>query len=235
MKKINSESTVSFIFIIIILAIIIITIYLVINSSKTLKNNSVSNSSNNLSDENNNDNNDNSTTNNSKNITTTDEEEKQTTIVETQIATFTTTIYDKDENRIFNIELATSILNETIIKAGETFSFNQTIGSMGESDGYKLATGFDSEGNKIEVAAGGMCQISSTIYNTALIANFEIIERHAHSSRVYYVPVDKDATVYYDSVDLKFKNNLEYDIKVIATTDGNNVTVTFNKLEEKEI
>ncbi len=106
---------------------------------------------------------------------------------------------------------------------------------MGEKDGYKEATGFDANGNKIKVSAGGMCQISSTIYNTALEANFEIIERHPHSRRVYYVPVDKDATVYYDSLDLKFKNTTDYDIKVVATSDEYNVTIKFMKLEEKEI
>ena len=99
------------------------------------------------------------------------------------------------------------------------FLLIKQFGSMGEKDGYKKATGFDSKGKKIKVAAGGMCQISSTIYNTALLANFEIIERHPHSSRVYYVPVNKDATVYYDSVDLKFKNTLPNNVKIIATTD----------------
>jgi vancomycin resistance protein YoaR len=101
---------------------------------------------------------------------------------------------------------------------------------MGEAQGFKKALGFDSNGRKIKVFGGGMCQISSTIYNTALNLNLEILERHPHSRRVYYVPKDKDATVYYDTLDLKFKNNTNYDIKIIATSDNSNVTIKFMKI-----
>ena len=209
MKKINLESIIILFSTLAIIMIIIVLIFTIYNSSTSLSNN------------NNNNNNNNTTINNKVKDNEIDKKEnkKNISIVETQISSFTTTIYDKDENRIHNIKLATEKLNNHIIKANEVFSFNQTIGSMGEKNGYKKATGFDSNGKKIKIAAGGMCQISSTIYNTALIANFQIIERHPHSSRVYYVPVDKDATVFYDSVDLKFKNTLQNDIKILATTD----------------
>ena len=70
-----------------------------------------------------------------------------------------------------------------------------------------------------------MCQISSTLYNAALIAKFEITERHPHSRRVYYVPKNKDATVSYGGADLKFKNNRDKKVKILATTDGHNVTI----------
>lgn len=222
MKKLNLETGILFTFIAIIIGIIAIVIFFTFNSSLNLKNN------NNLESPNSN----NNETNKAKDIPL---QLPKTTTIETQFSTFSTTIFDKDENRIFNINLATSILNNKIIKKGETFSFNKTIGPMGKKDGYKIATGFDTNGKTIKVPAGGMCQISSTIYNTALIANFEIIERHSHSKRVYYVPADKDATVYYDSVDLKFKNTSENDIKIIATTDGHTVTVSFNKIEEKTL
>ena len=142
--------------------------------------------------------------------------EKEIVYTETEIASFTTTLYDNDENRIFNITKACEILNNTEIKTGEEFSFNSTIGPMGTGNGYKLAKGFDSNGKLIDVPAGGMCQVSSTLYNVALIANLEITERHAHSRRVAYVPVDKDATIYYPDLDLKFINNTQNDLKITS-------------------
>ena len=148
-----------------------------------------------------------------------------------QIATYTTTIYDKDEGRIQNIQLSTSKLNDAIIHPNEEFSFNTRIGPMDESQGFKKALGFDGNGNKIQISGGGICQLSSTLYNSALIANLEITERHPHSHRVYYVPVDKDATILYGTYDLKFKNNTNNDIKIEASTDSVNVTVTLYKIK----
>ena len=158
--------------------------------------------------------------------------EKEITYQEIEISSFTSTLYDNSENRIHNITMATSILNDTVIKIGQEFSFNGTIGPMGEQNGYKLAAGFDSNGKIIQVPAGGMCQVSSTLYNVALIANLEITERHPHSRRVNYVPVDKDATVYYPDLDLKFVNNTNNDIKIIATNNNYSVTIKFFKIEQ---
>lgn len=151
---------------------------------------------------------------------------------ETEIANFSSSIYDKDENRVYNIKLAISKLDGTIVKANEEFSFNNTLGPMGETEGYKEAVGFDAKGKEIKVFGGGMCQISSTLYNAALIAGLEITERHPHSRRVYYVPKDKDATVFYNSLDLKFKNNQSNDIKIYATTDGVTVNIKLVKIEK---
>lgn len=150
--------------------------------------------------------------------------------VETKIAEFSSNIYDKDENRVHNISLAISKINDVVVKKDETFSFNHTVGPMGLDQGFKEAIGFDTNGEKIKMPGGGMCQISSTIYNAALIANLEIVERHPHSRRVYYVPKDKDATIYYDTLDFKFKNNTGDDIKILATNTNSNVTIILNKI-----
>lgn len=147
-----------------------------------------------------------------------------------EIAAFTSNIYDKDENRVFNITKAIDKLNGTIIANGEQFSFNGTIGPMGESAGYKKALGFDNKGNKIETYGGGMCQISSTLYNAALMANLQITERHPHSRRVYYVPKNKDATVYYGSLDLKFINNTGASIRIDASNTKTGVTIKLIQL-----
>lgn len=146
---------------------------------------------------------------------------------EVLLSTFSTNIYDNDTNRVDNIALAISKINGAIVNKDEVFSFNQTVGPMDFDHGFKESTAFDSEGNKIKVPGGGMCQISSTMYNAALEANLEIVERHAHSRRVEYVPVDRDATIYYDTLDFKFKNTSEYPIKITATSDEYNVTINF--------
>ncbi len=102
---------------------------------------------------------------------------------------------------------------------------------MNEAQGFKKAVGFDSKGKKIKISGGGLCQISSTLYNAVLDANLEVTERHAHSRRVYYVPKDKDATILYGTLDLKFKNNSDSDIKIEATNDSTNVTITLKKMK----
>ena len=146
-----------------------------------------------------------------------------------EIATYTTKIYDTDKNRIYNIKLACKRLDGYIVKAGNEFSFNNTMGKMGEADGYKKALGFDSNGNKIKVFGGGLCQISSTLYNSVLIAKLKVTERHAHSRRVYYVPKNKDATIFYGGPDFKFINNTDSNIMICTSTDGYTVTVTLKQ------
>ena len=157
--------------------------------------------------------------------------EEKTILVD--IASYTTNIYDDEKNRVHNIKLACKNLNNTLVKPGEEFSFNSNLGNMGKEDGYKKATGFDSNGKNIKVYGGGICQISSTLYNALLIADLDITERHAHSKRVYYVPKNKDATVFSGGPDLKFKNNRNSNIIIYASTDGYEVTVTLK--EEKVI
>lgn len=158
--------------------------------------------------------------------------EKEIVYTETEISSFTSTLYDNSQNRMFNIRKAVDILNGTVLHSGEEFSFNNTIGPMGEENGYKKANGFDSNGKIIQIAGAGMCQISSTVYNAALLANLEITERHPHSRRVYYVPQDRDATVYYPDLDLKFINNTQNDIKIYASTDNYTVNIVFKKIEQ---
>ena len=171
---------------------------------------------------------------NDKPATAVAKEEKETapqTPTEVQIATYTTTLYDKEQTRIDNINLAISKLNGVIIENGAEFSFNNTIGPMNEGNGFKKATGFDSNGRKIKISGGGICQISSTLYNCALIAGFDITERHPHSRRVYYVPKDKDATILYGSLDLKFVNNSGSKVKIDASATKSTVTITLVKIK----
>ena len=244
-KESNGEKIVLTIVIIIIISTVAYVIYTVFSSNKAFYTNE--NTDNNSSTENNlnntqnsNDQNNTTTNNNQNDIDnmnvdidkiTDNSNTKQT--IETEIGNFTSTLYDKDENRVYNIGLAISKLNGTTVKNGEEFSFNNTIGPMDESHGYKEAIGFDTNGNKIKISGGGICQISSTLYNAVLMANLEVTERHPHSRRVYYVPKDKDATIYYGSLNFKFRNNSGSDVRIDASNTNTDVTIKLIKLENK--
>ena len=223
MEKKSSDKILSLISIIILISLIGYIIYLFFKSNINLNSNKI------------NANKDISNIANTENINTNTESaqiEKEIIYKDVEIASFTSTLYDNEENRVYNISKACDILNGVTIPNGSEFSFNNTIGPMGEENGYKLAKGFDDEGKLIDIPGGGMCQVSSTLYNVALIANLEITERHPHSRRVYYVPVDKDATVYYPSLDLKFINNTGYDLKISAQNDNYSVTIKMYKIEQ---
>ena len=149
---------------------------------------------------------------------------------EETVTSFSTNILDKDSGRQTNISITCSVLNGTIVKAGETFSFCDTVGKATPERGYKEAKVFDADGNVELGLGGGNCQVSSTLYNAVLQdSNFEIVERHPHSNHVYYVEEDKDAAVACGSVDFKFKNNYNSNIRINASTNGEQVTVSITK------
>ncbi len=240
-NKSNGEKIIISIVIIIIVLVIAYAIYTVFASNNNFYENETKTSNNN-ENINSNSNKNNSSNENLENQTDVednmniDENVLNTTIpqqVETEIAAYTSTLYDKDNNRVDNIALAISKLNGAIVKKDEEFSFNNTIGPMDESNGFKKAVGFDTYGQKIKISGGGLCQISSTMYNAVLIANLEVTERHPHSRRVYYVPKDKDATIYYGSLDFKFKNTSGSDIRIDASNTNTDVTIKLVKLETK--
>lgn len=246
----TKENHVAFIMWIIIILVVVAAVILILISNANLfsnENNNPSEQAKNLNDNNVNENNNNNSNNNNsdkseqsndnthdKPATAVTKEEKKTTPqapTEVQIATYTTTLYDKEQTRIDNINLAISKLNGVIIENGAEFSFNNTLGPMNEGNGFKKATGFDSNGKKIKISGGGICQISSTLYNCALIAGFDITERHPHSKRVYYVPKDKDATILYGSLDLKFVNNSGSKVRIDASATKSTVTITLVKIK----
>ncbi len=150
---------------------------------------------------------------------------------EEEIATFSTKIYTKDSSRQNNINITCSTLNDTIVSNGSVFSFCNTVGQATTSKGYQKADIFDKDGNKKKGLGGGNCQVSTTLYNAILaVPTLVVTERHEHSNKVPYIQTGKDAAVAYGSYDLKFRNDLGNDIKIKASSDGNNVTVSLYKL-----
>lgn len=139
---------------------------------------------------------------------------------------FSTNITDKTPERYNNIQLGVNKLNGAIVKPGETFSFNDYIGPRTKEAGYQEAIIFDGHGNKVDGYGGGICQISSTLYNAVLNAGLEVIERHEHSREVPYIESGKDATVSYGAEDFKFKNNSRRDIKINASAENDVLTIS---------
>jgi vancomycin resistance protein YoaR len=129
-----------------------------------------------------------------------------------------------------NIRLATKSIDELIIKPGETFSFNQTVGETSKENGYKIAD-IIIKGKKHKSYGGGICQVSTTLYNAVLRANMEIVERHAHSKIVNYVIKNRDAAVSNGSFDFKFKNNKDYAIKINSYIYENRLVVEIFKVK----
>lgn len=112
-----------------------------------------------------------------------------------------------------------------VLKPGEEFSFNQTVGPRTVEKGYQMAMIIEGD-QFVPGLGGGVCQVSSTLYNAVRKANLRVIERAHHSLSVTYVPPGQDATVAYPVLDFKFKNDSEGYLLIRSTLDNN--TVAFN-------
>ena len=150
-----------------------------------------------------------------------------------KLSTFTTRYDASNYNRSTNIELATKSINGTVIMPGEIFSYNKTIGRTTLEKGYKEGTAYVG-GKVVPDVGGGICQVSSTLYNTALLANLEITERSNHLFETSYVSPSRDATVYWGSIDFKFKNTRIYPIKIVGTAKNGVVKIDLYGIKEKE-
>ncbi len=145
---------------------------------------------------------------------------------EEELSEFSTKLPKDTKERYSNIELACDTLNGTIIKAGDTFSLWNELGCPTEEKGYRKAKAFTPDGGVKKSYGGGICQVSTTIYNAVLeVEGLEVKERHEHSRDVVYIKDGKDAAVSYKSADLKFKNTLDYDVKLEAKVENNKVKI----------
>ena len=143
------------------------------------------------------------------------------------------TNHTNDSNRNTNLKLACKAINGKIIRPGETFSYNQTLGQRTEAKGYKPAGAYMA-GKTVQTVGGGICQVSSTLYYACLKADLEIVERTAHGYTVSYKPYGMDATVSWGSLDYKFKNNTDYPIRIEASVSGGQVHVKLIGTDTKD-
>ncbi len=137
------------------------------------------------------------------------------------LSSFSTRYDASNYPRTTNLKLAMNKLDGVVVASGETFSYNKTLGKRTAEAGYKEAGGY-AGGRVVQTLAGGICQISSTLYDAVVYANLDIVERHNHMFLAGYVGAGKDATVVYGALDFKFKNTRKYPI-MIKTTIGNGV------------
>lgn len=148
------------------------------------------------------------------------------------LATFSTRYDASNKNRSTNIELAAKKINGTVIMPGENFSYNTVVGKRTIEAGFKEGTAYIG-GKVVPDVGGGVCQVSSTLYNTALLANLEIKERSNHMFLTSYVAASRDATVYTGSIDLIFKNTRSYPIKIVATSQNGVCKISFYGIKEE--
>jgi vancomycin resistance protein YoaR len=137
------------------------------------------------------------------------------------LISFTTTFNPANQTRTNNLLLAVRNINGTVVGPGEVFSYNDSVGPRTQKTGFQDAIIYVNDRMKKDVG-GGICQASSTLYNCVLLANLPIVERHAHSLPVHYVPAGRDATVAWGGDDFKFRNNTSKPIivRAVATRSG---------------
>lgn len=144
------------------------------------------------------------------------------------------TRYELDNvNRVNNLELASNKINGTIVMPGEVFSYNKVVGERTISKGFKEATIY-SGGKVVQGIGGGICQLSSMLYNVALTANLEIVSRSNHRFMTSYVQAGKDATVSWGTIDFCFKNTRSYPIKIISNISNGIAKVELYGIKEEK-
>ena len=149
---------------------------------------------------------------------------------EIEFANFSTMICNKDQHRQNNITIACQTLSTKEIQPGETFSFCDTVGKATHAKGYEEADIYV-DGKKEQGLGGGMCQVSTTLYNAVLqVPELEVVERHQHSGHVPYIQSGNDAAISYGTYDLKFKNNTSNVIKIVMENTPDNITAKIIKI-----
>ena len=150
-----------------------------------------------------------------------------------QLASFSTNYNTRDTDRTTNLRLAANKVNGTVLMPGETFSYNKVVGQRTIAAGYKEAPIYVN-GQVVDGLGGGICQISSTLYNAVIYANLDIVTRSNHQFVPSYVTASRDATVVYGSTDFQFKNNRKYPIKIMCSVSGGVASVRIFGLKQDD-
>ena len=150
-----------------------------------------------------------------------------------RLSTFSTKYNASDKGRTTNLVIACRKLNGKVIMPGETFSYNETLGPRTYAAGYRNGKIYEN-GQVVDGLGGGICQISSTLYNAALMSDMEIVERRNHQFVTSYVDKGRDATVVYGATDFRFKNTRTYPIRLVASATGGVATVSVYGIKEAD-
>ncbi|MBQ0105572.1 MAG: VanW family protein [Armatimonadetes bacterium] len=139
--------------------------------------------------------------------------------VNKKLGSFSTKYNSGKVQRSHNLAVACRKINESLVMPGETFSFNGTVGPRNARTGFQNAIVFQ-DGEEVEGMGGGICQVSSTLFNATLLSGLQISQRRCHSLKVAYVPLGRDAMVSYGSSDFRFRNNTSYPVAVFISAGG---------------
>lgn len=148
------------------------------------------------------------------------------------LATFSTKYQASNVNRTTNLKIAVNKINGTVLLPNQEFSYNKALGERTAQAGYKNAAVF-SNGQVVDGIGGGICQISSTLYDAVVMANLNVTVRRNHQFVTSYVPAGKDATVVWGSQDFKFVNSRKNAIRIVATINGGVATVQIWGVKEE--
>lgn len=140
------------------------------------------------------------------------------------LGSYTTKFNSRKIGRSYNVGLASKSVDGTVLLPGEIFSFNDIVGPRTIENGYKIAPVIF-KGQLVDGVGGGICQVSSTLYNSVLFSQLGVIERTNHTIPSTYVPIGLDATVSYGVLDFKFQNTLAIPIYIESLIQGNKITV----------
>jgi len=143
------------------------------------------------------------------------------------LATHETEFNAKEKNRKNNIARAAAAIDGHIVQPGEVFSYNETVGPTNERRGYKKGIIFV-KGEKKEGVGGGVCQVSTTLYNAVDNAGLEILERHDHSRPVTYAEEGDEAATSYGGIDFKFKNDKSFPVMIHSSVNKGTISVTIS-------
>ncbi len=159
-------------------------------------------------------------------------ESLKSTLLAEKLGTFSSDFSSSSADRAHNIQLACDKINGYVLAPGEEFSYNEVVGPRTAAHGFRVANVY--VGNTVQPGiGGGICQVSSTMFNAAVYADLEITARKNHTLPVSYVPMGRDATVSYGAVDFKFKNNYETPIEVRAECIGRKNVITIYGTNER--
>ena len=158
-------------------------------------------------------------------------EQLHSEILAHELGKYTTDYSSSSNDRAYNIKLACEKINGYVLSPGEEFSYNDVVGPRTVERGFRIANVY--VGNTVQPGiGGGICQVSSTMYNSVVFADLEITARRNHTLPVSYVPLGRDATVSYGATDFKFKNNTNFPIEIRAIAENGLNTITIIGTDE---
>ena len=150
---------------------------------------------------------------------------KELSAIKDVLGTFTTSYAGSASGRCANVENGASLINGTLLYPGDSFSVYSKVAPFTADNGYHLAGSY-SNGQTVQTYGGGICQVSTTLYNAVLRAELNVTERSNHSMTVHYVSLSADAAISGTDKDLKFTNNLDHPVYIQGVAGGNSITFT---------